>query len=77
MPKREIRNSEGLLSRVRALAARKSQLEAEIEAENSRPQPDGTRLQRFKRFKLRIKDEITSIEGVLRAVNRGNRQGHI
>ena len=77
MPKRDIKNSDGLLSRVRALAERKSQLEGEIEAEHNRPKPDDARLQRFKRLKLRIKDEMTSLEGVMRAVNRGNRRSQI
>ena len=47
---------------VEALKAKHANLEHEIDEENLRPHPDEGRLAQLKREKLRIKDEIASIE---------------
>lgn len=49
----------GIMSgRIEALEAKKGILEARIEQEHSRPQPDTIRLQSLKRMRLRLKDDI-------------------
>jgi hypothetical protein len=47
---------------VEALRAKHAVLEDAIEIENARPHPDDVRLHELKREKLRIKDEISTIE---------------
>ncbi|MGB8622358.1 MAG: YdcH family protein [Paracoccaceae bacterium] len=57
-------------ARATALSARKHRLDAEIEAEMQRPVPCHLQLGKLKRSKLRLKDEIAEIEGVLTTVQR-------
>ena len=47
-----------MLKRIAALRAKKDILQAKIEQEASRPQPDSVRLQLLKRQRLRLKDQI-------------------
>lgn len=57
-------------ARANALATRKHRLDAEIDAEMLRPVPCHLQLGKLKRSKLRLKDEIAEIEGVLTTVQR-------
>ncbi|WP_135467418.1 YdcH family protein [Crenalkalicoccus roseus] len=45
-------------ARIRALEERHAALERQIEEETARPRPDDTELQRLKREKLRLKEEM-------------------
>ena len=45
------------------LRVRHRQLEQEIEAENARPSPDDAHMATLKKQKLRVKDEISRLEG--------------
>jgi len=45
-------------ARLRALEERHAMLEREIAEEDARPRPDELELQRLKREKLRVKEEI-------------------
>ena len=51
-----------------ALTKKLRGLEAEIEAEMQRPWPDTMALQRLKRSKLTIKDELVCREGLMRSI---------
>lgn len=64
------RKGRTLAARLQALRDRHGRLEAEIAAEQSRPLPDTARLGAKKRAKLRIKDEIASLDGVIRTLSR-------
>jgi len=57
-------------SRANALAARKKRLDVEIAAEMRRPLPCQLHLGKLKRSKLRLKDALAEIEGVLATVDR-------
>jgi hypothetical protein len=57
-------------ARANALASRKQRLVSEIDAEMMRPAPCHLQLGKLKRSKLRLKDEIAEIEGVLSNVQR-------
>ena len=46
---------------VEALASKHAALEAQIDAEETRPHPDDTLLMRLKREKLRLKDEMLGL----------------
>eukprot|EP01025_Chloroclados_australasicus_P017504 TRINITY_DN18937_c0_g2_i1.p2 TRINITY_DN18937_c0_g2~~TRINITY_DN18937_c0_g2_i1.p2 ORF type:complete len:136 (+),score=17.84 TRINITY_DN18937_c0_g2_i1:158-565(+) len=61
---------EGLLAKLMVLKQRHGQLQEEIDTEMQRPLPDPMIAQRLKRIRLRIKDEIECIAGVLRTVGR-------
>lgn len=52
---------DGLQRRAVALSARHAELEAEIQEEMKRPQPDTVRLQALKKQKLRIKEELAAV----------------
>lgn len=65
-----VRTAQTLEARLAALHARHGRLEAEIAAEQARPLPDTTRLGQKKRAKLRLKDEIASLDGVIRTLSR-------
>jgi hypothetical protein len=47
---------------IEALKSKHANLDSELEAELQRPHPDDLRIQQLKREKLRIKDEIASLE---------------
>lgn len=61
---------EGLMSKLMVLKQRHGQLQEEIDTEMRRPLPDPLIAQKLKRLRLRIKDEIECIAGVLRTVGR-------
>ena len=48
--------------RIEALEAKKDILDARIQQEHSRPQPDSIRLQSLKRMRLRLKDDLVRIQ---------------
>lgn len=48
--------------RIEALRSKHRALEAAIEAENNRPHPDDIEINRLKKQKLSIKDEIAGLE---------------
>lgn len=52
------------LSHIEALQDKHAHLEKIIEEEQLRPDPDETRIHELKREKLKIKDEISSLNGV-------------
>lgn len=56
--------------RLRSLKLRHANVEASISAELRRPRPDDLLLQRLKKLRLRLKDEITGLDDVLAFVNR-------
>jgi len=60
-----------LKSRIEALRARHGKLEARIETEHQRPLPDTSVLQRLKREKLHLKDELARYDGLSRTLTRG------
>lgn len=64
------RPGEGLMAKLMVLKQRHGQLQEEIDTEMQRPLPDPMIAQRLKRLRLRIKDEIECIAGVLRTVGR-------
>ena len=68
---RQRRTPRGLEARAAALAALHARLELRLSDELKRPLPCTARLQRLKRMKLRARDEIASIEGLVRALDRG------
>ena len=49
--------------RIEALKNKHHTLEAAIDEENSRPHPDEYQIASLKKQKLRIKDEIATLEG--------------
>lgn len=62
--------STGLFGRIVALRQRHCSLDDRVAAEHKRPQPDSSLLQRLKRERLRLRDEIARHEGVLRTISR-------
>ena len=72
MPTRKISNPETLTNRQVALAQIKHRLDIRIQDEHSRPLPDITRLSHLKRLKLRTKDEIASIQALMRILDRSH-----
>jgi len=52
--------------RIESLKTKHAALETAIERESRRPLPDGDQLRSMKWQKLRIKDELTSIDPMLR-----------
>lgn len=58
-------------SRLAAVGHRHSELEGRIAEVEARPQPDNLVLQRLKREKLRLKEEMNCYEGLLRTLSRG------
>lgn len=52
-----------LEERIETLKAKHQALEAAIEAESNRPQPDDIEISALKRQKLKIKDEIVALNG--------------
>ncbi len=57
-------------SRIEALLRRHRRLDERVAAEHGRPQPDAMVLQMLKREKLRLKDELTRYEGLMRTLAR-------
>ena len=62
-----------LTSRIEALRSRHGALDRRIEVEHRRPLPDNSVLQRLKREKLRLKDELARYDGLSRTLARGHR----
>lgn len=62
-------NSASVQARIAALRARHADLEAEIDAEHSRPLPSTGRLRVLKSRKLMLKDELSYYDGVLRTLS--------
>ncbi|MEM8790680.1 MAG: YdcH family protein [Pseudomonadota bacterium] len=52
------------------LRERRAYIDERIEQESKRPLPDFLMVQALKREKLRLKDELTLIEGVVRTVGQ-------
>ncbi|MFQ6550210.1 YdcH family protein [Aestuariibius sp. 2305UL40-4] len=59
-----------LAARIAALSDRHDRLDQAIAEESRRPLPDLYKLRSFKRAKLRLKDEITSHQGILKTLSR-------
>ncbi|MEM6626128.1 MAG: YdcH family protein [Pseudomonadota bacterium] len=57
-------------SRMRALAGRLAAIENSVRIETKRPRPDLTRIQRLKRARLRLKDEIQGLRRLGRTARR-------
>ncbi|MEM1048484.1 MAG: YdcH family protein [Pseudomonadota bacterium] len=64
------RKRQGLFGRLQTLETLHADLEDRIAVESIRPLPDTLRIQKMKRLRLRAKDEIAAIAGVLRTVSR-------
>lgn len=62
------RSAPSLAERYRALRVTHAGLDEELAAEMKRPLPDGTLVQRAKRRKLLVKDELAAIERLLAAI---------
>ncbi len=56
--------------RIEAIARKHRQIDQEITQESRRPLPDAAVLQRLKRQKLQLKDEMARHEGLLRTLSR-------
>ncbi len=56
-------NAMGLGDTIETLKTKHHALEAAIDEENNRPHPDDLEIASLKKQKLRIKDEIVSLEG--------------
>ena len=65
---RKTRPGSGIASRYRALLLTHSSLEEKLSEELKRPLPDSAIVQRIKRRKLAIKDELASIDRLLDAI---------
>lgn len=63
------RATTGLMARLDTLRARHRQLDQQIEQEGGKPAPDTMALQRLKRLRLRAKDEMEALAGVVRLVD--------
>jgi len=57
-------------AKIEALRKRHRMLDDRIAVEHQRPLPDMSVLQRLKRHKLRLKDELERYEGVIRTLSR-------
>ena len=66
---------QGLRQRLESLETRHADFETRIEAELTRPMPDLLTVQKLKRLRLKAKDEIESIAGVLRTLERPSMPG--
>jgi len=71
MPAKPGKHRIALKARIEALRARHGALEARIGAEHRRPLPDTSVLQKLKREKLRLKDELARYDGLSRTLARG------
>ncbi len=67
---RWLRTRHGLSKRLQSLHELHASLEARIRKERLRPLPDGLVIQRLKRMRLKAKEEIASIAGVMRTLNK-------
>ncbi len=54
--------------RLNALLLRHARLDRQLRQETRRPFKDGLTIQRLKRLKLRVKDEMALLKGVMRTV---------
>ncbi|MEM7544585.1 MAG: YdcH family protein [Pseudomonadota bacterium] len=63
-------NRNRIADRLGLLRARHSDLDAEVAVEAHRTRPDMFRVQFLKRARLRTKDEITYLSGLLRTLSR-------
>ncbi|MCE0505402.1 MULTISPECIES: YdcH family protein [unclassified Roseivivax] len=70
MTARPLTRPRSLDARAFALTERKRRLDAEIDAEMARPLPCTLRLGRMKRAKLRLKDELSLLDGVMATLHR-------
>jgi hypothetical protein len=68
---RRRQSPKGLPARVAVLEKIEARLAARITAESAGPRPDPARLERLARLKRRTTDEIASIQGLVRALDRG------
>lgn len=59
-----------LADRINTLRHRHRSLDNRVEAEHQRPLPEATVLQRLKRERLRLRDELARYEGILRTLSR-------
>ena len=64
------RSTPGLADRYRALRVAHARLEEKVTAEMERPLPDTTAIQRLKRRKLLVKDEMAAIERLLAVLGK-------
>ena len=68
---RRTRPGTGIASRYRALLLTHRSLDEKLEDELKRPLPDTATVRRLKRRKLSVKDELVSIQHLLKALGRG------
>jgi len=64
-----IRRRQNISNRLYTLRARHALLETAIAAEEARPLPDTIALQKLKRRRLALKEEIASLEALMRALD--------
>ena len=57
---------QGLVIRFETLRARHRQLDDQIRRESAKPAPDAMQLQRLKRLRLRAKESMEEVAGVMR-----------
>ena len=67
-------SSKRLKARIGLLKERHAALEASLKGEMGRPLPDHLRVSALKQMKLRAKDEIQRMLGVLRTISRPDRR---
>ena len=64
-------NPAALSNRLLAIRRRHRALDARVGREQRRPSPDASLLQKLKRERLRLKDELARMEGLLSTLSRG------
>ena len=62
-----------LLEHVGSLRVKKTQIEDMIDQEQHRPLPDQSILTRLKREKLKIKEQISKLDGHVHSMSNGSR----
>ncbi len=58
--------AKGLIARFKTLRMRHRQLDEEVKRETAKPAPDTLLLQRLKRLRLRAKEDMEAMAGVVR-----------
>jgi len=68
---------QSLFARAKSLKERKQRLDQEIDNEQQRPLPCNLKLGRLKRARLRLKDNLASINGVMATLGRSHMKPRI
>ncbi|MEM7507331.1 MAG: YdcH family protein [Pseudomonadota bacterium] len=72
---KKIHSAHTLAAWHQSLKRKHADVDAMIREESQQTLPDFLKIQELKRYRLHVKDEIKSIEGVLRTVDMASPQG--